>query len=516
MAEMLKLKKGLLKNLGSANFDAGSLYITTDEVGLYIDTVHQLDDGTQEEIRARIGDLVVLNNLEEWEALPKYSYSESVLYYITNGNMLLKYVKDGVSDGEDGLKYWIQINSVNDDDSIAQTVSSLEQAVGNINSVLEDVTDNASNAKQTAERAEGVAGEAKQAADRAEGVAGEAKQAAERAEGLASDASTAAGNAASEAKDAKDAAAQAAKDAKDVKNAAEQIAKDAKDAKDAADLASADAKDAKDAATAAGIAAGNAEQSAKDAAKDAKDAADLASTANQTATTANQIADTANQTANTANQTAEDANRTAGAASTTAYNALELAQQNESDIGDLKKVDDQIKELIKDVNSMTFKGVVRADSENGNLLNLPIVSDDAVVEAGDTYVVSGPVGYYYEQGHTDAFAPAVSGDTLKDAYAGDLIIATSAWEGSDPDTENLDNSIRWYRIESGYSANSIPTLTAHENELLLNQPYAEDNNGLSGRIGFKTIDVKNGKQEFGVQVIANNNEISFDIVWGEF
>lgn len=516
MAEMLKLKKGLLKNLGSANFDAGSLYITTDEVGLYIDTVHQLDDGTQEEIRARIGDLVVLNNLEEWEALPKYSYSESVLYYITNGNMLLKYVKDGVSDGEDGLKYWIQINSVSDDDSIAQTVSSLEQAVGNINSVLEDVIDNASNAKQTAERAEGVAGEAKQAAERAEGVAGEAKQAADRAEELAGAASLAAGNAASDAKDATDAAASAEKDAKDAKDAAAQAAKDAKDAKDAAEQIAIDAKDATDAATAAGNAAANAEQSAKDAAKDAKDAADLASTANQTATTANNTATTANNTANTAKQIAERAEETVIGANATASNALEIAQQNKLDIKDLKDEDVKIKELIKDVNSMTFKGVVRADSENGNLLNLPVVSDDADVKAGDTYVVSGPVGYYYEQGHTDAFAPAVSGDTLKDAYAGDLIIATSVWEGNDPDTENLDNSIRWYRIESGYSANSIPTLTAHENELLLNQPYAEDNNGLSGRIGFKTIDVKNGKQEFGVQVTADNNEISFNIVWGEF
>ena len=632
MAEMLKLKKGLLKNLGSANFDAGSLYITTDEVGLYIDTVHQLEDGTQEEVRARIGDLVVLNSLEEWEALPKYSYSESVLYYITNGNMLLKYVKDGISDGENDLKYWVQINSVSDSDSIAQTVVGLEQAVGNINAVLEDVTKDASEAKVTAntanqtaneeknkaieaegkastaetkaieaataagnavteaneakelagtantaaeqaktdaaqaksdaaqaksdaetagnkadsaynladaasttatnasataseaaglagiaktkaENAESLSNTAKTKAENAESLANTAKTAAEKAEETANAAQTAAGNAAADASEAKTNAAKAKEDAAEALQIANDLDDSIKSANTNANEAKTIAGEAKELATAANTAAVNAEQSAENAAESAESAAESAAEAANLATTANNTATTANNTANTAKQTAERAEGVANAASTTASNALTLAQQNESDIKDLFDADDEIKELIKDVNSMTFKGVVSAD-ENNHLLNLPVISDTSV-KAGDTYVVSGPVGYYYEQGHTGS-APAVSGDLKKDAYAGDLIIATSAWEGNDPDTENLDNSIRWYRIESGYSANSIPTLTAHGDELLLNQPYAEDNNGLSGRIGFKTIDVKNGKQEFGVQVTANNNEISFNIVWGEF
>ena len=624
MADVLKLKKGPLARLDTAEFDAGSLYITTDEVGLYIDVQQANSEGTLENIRARIGDLVVLSSLNEWEALPRYS--ESALYYITNGNMLLKYSRDGVQT-DDGIKHWIQINSVSDSDAVAQTVKNLETTVGNHTLQIADAAEAASNAQntadnalskaesaqstadsaaQTAESAQSTASnalskaesaqttasnadtkasEAKTDASEAKTMASEAKtdastakadastalnkadtaqttannalgkastaeanasdakadastalntanaanttagEAKELAQTAASDASTAktdastalttAGNADTKADAAKEEASAANATAEEAKKLAQTAASDASQAKSDATTAKANAATALTKAEAAQTAAGNAEESAQAANNNAANAVEVAGTAKTTANEAKELATSANNTAEAAKTAANEAKSKAETVETTANNAYSQAGANASAITALQAKDAEIEELIANVNSMTFKGIVEATLD-GNVLNLPVY-DDTTVKAGDTYVVSGTMGYFYPGGHvvSDNIAnAAISGEATQDAYAGDLIIATSAWEGNDPDTENLDNDIRWYRIQSGFSTNALPTLSASSNQILLNQPYDPSiNNGKQGILTF--VDPK--ENEFGIKMSSdNNNNITLSLVWGEF
>ena len=90
---MLKFRRGLFKDLPAAKVP-GTIYITTDEKGMYVDL--------SSSERIRVGDLIQVSSFANKGEGP---FFPSVLYYFEAENALAKYTADGK---------WIQINNTSD------------------------------------------------------------------------------------------------------------------------------------------------------------------------------------------------------------------------------------------------------------------------------------------------------------------------------------------------------------------------------------------------------------------
>ena len=90
---MLKFRRGLFKDLPAARVP-GTIYITTDEKGMYVDL--------SSSERIRVGDLIQVSSFANKGEGP---FFPSVLYYFEAENALAKYTADGK---------WIQINNTSD------------------------------------------------------------------------------------------------------------------------------------------------------------------------------------------------------------------------------------------------------------------------------------------------------------------------------------------------------------------------------------------------------------------
>ncbi len=101
MADMLKFRKGLFKNLPEVSASTvGTIYVTTDEQAMYVDVAADK--------RIRISDFIRVSTVKD--IVPPFSTSS--LYYVEADNALLKYVEttvDGVTTGT-----WKQVNGTDD------------------------------------------------------------------------------------------------------------------------------------------------------------------------------------------------------------------------------------------------------------------------------------------------------------------------------------------------------------------------------------------------------------------
>lgn len=134
MADNLLFRKGTYAELQSAAFIAGSINFTTDEPAIYLD----LEDSEGKQERKRVGDIIQFESMSQFE---KYygdhsnNLPTSALYYITETNALLKWVKD--------TNTWKQINSPTEEGGM--TVGELESIVNSLSTSVtglsERVTD---------------------------------------------------------------------------------------------------------------------------------------------------------------------------------------------------------------------------------------------------------------------------------------------------------------------------------------------------------------------------------------
>lgn len=103
MADMLKFKRGLFANLPTTAV-AGTVYITTDERGMYVDVANG-DVTTKEGENSRIriaGDIIQYESIGDPKINPPFS--TDVLYYFIAENALMKWT------GSE----WKQLNKVSD------------------------------------------------------------------------------------------------------------------------------------------------------------------------------------------------------------------------------------------------------------------------------------------------------------------------------------------------------------------------------------------------------------------
>lgn len=140
MADMLKFKRGLYENLEAATKKAGTLYITTDEQGLYYDV--------SDSKRIRIGGSVIqYSSIGDPKIKPPFS--TEALYYFIAENALMKW------NGES----WTQLNSTTElEDELKGLISAAQTTADNAVSA-------ASTAQTTAEKAQAAADKAQSTAD---------------------------------------------------------------------------------------------------------------------------------------------------------------------------------------------------------------------------------------------------------------------------------------------------------------------------------------------------------------
>lgn len=101
MADMLKFRKGLFKNLPEVSANTvGTIYVTTDEQAMYVDVAADK--------RIRISDFIRVSSVKD--ITPPYSTSS--LYYVEADNALLKYVETTVDGTTTGT--WKQVNGTDD------------------------------------------------------------------------------------------------------------------------------------------------------------------------------------------------------------------------------------------------------------------------------------------------------------------------------------------------------------------------------------------------------------------
>ena len=115
----LLFRRGALADLSSADIIPGSISITTDEPGIYLDLANT-DAGSNGEFkRVRVGDFITVQNLNELQTRANNNeiFSEFALYYSIDENMLMKYVKKE--------KKFILINDQSD---LERRVGSLEES----------------------------------------------------------------------------------------------------------------------------------------------------------------------------------------------------------------------------------------------------------------------------------------------------------------------------------------------------------------------------------------------------
>lgn len=92
----VKFRRGLLSELPQTRVD-GTIYITTDEGGMYVDTPTK---------RVRLGDFIPVNTVSD---LPQNGHAyETAVYYVKEGNILARWDADGANNGANPR--WIQIN----------------------------------------------------------------------------------------------------------------------------------------------------------------------------------------------------------------------------------------------------------------------------------------------------------------------------------------------------------------------------------------------------------------------
>lgn len=116
MADTLFLRKGLAADLKKAPILNGSINITTDEPGIYVDFNDK---------RQRVGDVITVKNLsdivvnqETWTGVATNvqglisQWSNTALYYVENGNHLLKFIPPESGDILNGS--WVKINNTAD------------------------------------------------------------------------------------------------------------------------------------------------------------------------------------------------------------------------------------------------------------------------------------------------------------------------------------------------------------------------------------------------------------------
>lgn len=137
MAELLKFKRGLQANLDSAQFAAGTIYVTTDEQAMYVDTYVTDKDGVPQEKRLRLSDIIQIESYADWQKMAP-PYSKTALYYIIEQNALIKYTGDGTSHS------WKQINSTSqlsaNLDSLMTRMSAAENDLGSLSDGLTALT----------------------------------------------------------------------------------------------------------------------------------------------------------------------------------------------------------------------------------------------------------------------------------------------------------------------------------------------------------------------------------------
>lgn len=82
---MVKFKYGSYEGFkGLTSYEAGTIYVTTDEQGLYF-----AKDNVNAPIK--LGNIITYDSLSDFNENTQPPYSADVFYYITNGNMLFKY-----------------------------------------------------------------------------------------------------------------------------------------------------------------------------------------------------------------------------------------------------------------------------------------------------------------------------------------------------------------------------------------------------------------------------------------
>lgn len=138
MAELLKFRRGLQANLDSAAFAAGTIYVTTDEQAMYVDTyVTNKETGAQEEKRIRLSDIIQIPTYADWQNMAP-PYSQTALYYIVEQNALIKYTGNGTTHS------WKQINSTSqitaDLSTLTGRVSTVEGNIADLSGDLTDLT----------------------------------------------------------------------------------------------------------------------------------------------------------------------------------------------------------------------------------------------------------------------------------------------------------------------------------------------------------------------------------------
>ena len=122
MADMIKFQQGLLSSLSSKDIANGTLWFTTDEGAIYLDTNGK---------RVRFGDYITVKNVN---ALPSAGHAyESALYYAKDENVLARW--------DSTNKKWVQLN--------AAGLSQIHvDGSGNVLSGVEVVTDATTGAKK--------------------------------------------------------------------------------------------------------------------------------------------------------------------------------------------------------------------------------------------------------------------------------------------------------------------------------------------------------------------------------
>lgn len=138
------------------SWEAGTLYVTTDEQGMYFSK-----DGSKP---IKLGNIITFATLSDWKNAVTPPYSADVFYYIANDNALIKH---------NGKKF-VQLNK-----DCSGDISALIEAIG----VQSDKVDEQktslwayiNKAQAAAESAMAVAGEAKTAAGTAQGAADKAQ-----------------------------------------------------------------------------------------------------------------------------------------------------------------------------------------------------------------------------------------------------------------------------------------------------------------------------------------------------
>lgn len=143
----------------------------------------------------------------------------------------------------------------------------------------------------------------------------------------------------------------------------------------------------------------------------------------------------------------------------------------------------KINNEIKAANAMTYKNGISAWNE------LPTVSSTQKPKIGDTYVV------------TQAFTN--NGVTYQ---PGDLLVASGTETGTGSSAV-ITSNLTWSRVETGYSTELEPSLTAANNIISLSS-YTDAPLGI--------VKLQSDCQNLTLTTDAVNNTIKFNLVWGSF